>query len=374
MRRVYLDKTVREAAVERINWLYDEFPSVVVNTSGGKDSTVAVELTLEVARARDRLPLDVMFIDQEAEWQSAIDYVRRTGEREDIRLHWLQVPMRISNATSQAEPWLYCWKEDGDWIRPKEPTSIHENTYGTLTFADLFQEFLAGHAEAPACYVGGVRCEESPARAMGLTMYETFKGETWGKRHRRAGYFDFYPLYDWRHSDVWHAIEEGGWDYAEVYDTMYRMGVPPSKMRVSNLHHAPALADLFLVQEIEPETWDALSERLAGVNAAGHLNWTGFRVDTLPPMFRSWIEYRDYLLDHLMPEDDPEIAAKLRDQFARMDVRYAHDPRTYERLIKTEISAILVGDYWGMKLSIFEAANLGKSKNRGKLSGRTTLD
>lgn len=251
---------------------------------------------------------------------------------------------------------------------------MHENPYGTLTFADLFQEFLAAHAEPPACYVGGVRCEESPARAMGLTMYETFKGETWGKKHKRKGYFDFYPLYDWRHSDVWHAIEEGGWDYCTVYDTMFQMGVPAAKMRVSNLHHAPALADLFLVHEIEPETWDRLSERLAGVNAAGHLNWSAFRVEDLPPMFRSWVEYRDYLLDHLLPENDPEIAAKLRGQFARMDVRYAHDPATYERLVKTEIGAVLVGDYWGMKLSIFEAANLGKSKNRGKVSGRTTLD
>ena len=374
MRRVYLEQNVREAAVERINWLYDEFPSVVVNTSGGKDSTVALELTLEVARERGRLPLDVMFIDQEAEWQSAIDYVRRVADRPDVRMHWLQVPMRISNATSQAEPWLYCWKEGEEWVREKEPDSIHENTYGTLTFADLFQAFLSQHANPPACFIGGVRCEESPARSLGLTSYETYKGETWGKKHKAAGYFDFYPLYDWRHSDVWHAIEEGGWDYCSVYDTMFQMGVPTTKMRVSNLHHGPALADLFLVQEIEPETWDRLSGRLAGVNAAGHLNWAAFKVSDLPPMFHSWVEYRDYLLDNLLPENDPEIADRLRRTFARFDVRYAHDEKVYEKLIKTEIGCILLGDYFGTKLTVFEAANLGKSKNRGKLSGRTTIE
>jgi predicted phosphoadenosine phosphosulfate sulfurtransferase len=374
VKRVYLDKTVREATRERIEWLYDEFPTVVVNTSGGKDSTVALETTLEVARERGRLPLPVMFIDQEAEWQSAIDYVRRTADRDEIEMHWLQMPLRISNATSPWEPWLYCWKEGAEWIRPKEPDSIHDNPYGTLTFADLFQEFLADFAEAPACFIGGVRCEESPARTLGLTIYETYKGETWGKKHKRTGYFDFYPLYDWRLSDVWHAIEEGGWDYAAVYDTMYRMGVPRSKMRVSNLHHAPALADLFLVHEIEPETWDRLSERLPGVNAAGHLNWSAYRVDTLPTMFRTWVEYRDYLMETLLIELDPAIRDKLVTTFARYDARYAHDPETYRKLIQTQIGAVLVGDYWGMKLSVFEAASLGKSKNRGKRSGRTTIE
>lgn len=374
MKRVYLDKTVREAAVERINWLYDEFPTVIVNTSGGKDSTVALELTLEVAAARDRLPLDVMFIDQECEWQSAVEYVRRVADRPEVRMHWLQVPFSIFNATSPWTPWLTVWEPGVTWMRDKEPDSIHENTYGTDRFAELFQAFLRHTAEAPACFIGGVRAEESPARTLGLTVYETFKGETWGKKHKARGYFDFYPLYDWRHSDVWHAIAEGDWDYATVYDAMYQMGVPTRMMRVSNLHHETALADLFLVQEIEPETWDRLSERLPGANAAGHLNWSAFKVQELPPMFRTWTEYRNFLMDKLTAEIDPEIRDKLVTTFARYDARYAHDPATFRKLIQTQIAAVLVGDYHGTKLTTFEAAHLGKSKNRGARSGRTTIE
>ena len=74
--RIYSKATVYEAAIKRIEWLFDEFPNVVVSVSGGKDSTVIFYLTLEVARRRNRLPLNVLFVDQEGEWESTIDNVR----------------------------------------------------------------------------------------------------------------------------------------------------------------------------------------------------------------------------------------------------------------------------------------------------------
>jgi predicted phosphoadenosine phosphosulfate sulfurtransferase len=63
----YGNKTVYEMALERIEYIFDEFENVSVNFSGGKDSTVTLNLALTVAEKKGRLPLKVMFIDQEAE-------------------------------------------------------------------------------------------------------------------------------------------------------------------------------------------------------------------------------------------------------------------------------------------------------------------
>lgn len=364
---------MRDAAVERINWLYDEFPNVAVTISGGKDSTVVMELTIEVARERGRLPVPVMWLDQEAEWRSTVEEVRRAMRRPEVAPYWLQVPFRIFNATSPFDPWLNAWGEGLKWMRPKEPDSIHENIYGTDRFSKMFSAWLdVTFPDEPACNIAGVRCEESPARTLGLTIYETYKGETWGKKSpRRKDQFDFYPLYDWRTSDVWKAIHDGRWSYNSLYDSYYQHGVPTTKMRVSNLHHVGALEDLLYVQIIEPDTWDALTERLAGINTTGQLDWHSFKVGDLPPMFSSWIEYRDYLLDHLVTDD---VREKMRDQFARADARYDHDPKVFQRLVQTQIACILINDYHGMKMTVFEAANIGKSKNRGVRSGRTTIE
>ena len=81
---IYTKQNVYEAALDRIRWLYDEFPNIVVNMSGGKDSTVIFNLTHQVATEKNRLPVRVLFIDQEAEWQSTIDYMRSVMYRPDV--------------------------------------------------------------------------------------------------------------------------------------------------------------------------------------------------------------------------------------------------------------------------------------------------
>src|SRR5690606_5749057 len=92
---------VYDAALGRIRWLFEEFDGKVsVSCSGGKDSTVVVELAAMVAKERGDLPLDVWWLDQETEFQATVDYMRYLMyERDDINLRWYQIPWRLENAT-----------------------------------------------------------------------------------------------------------------------------------------------------------------------------------------------------------------------------------------------------------------------------------
>lgn len=367
--KIYLEQNVFDAALDRIRWLYSEFDHIYVDISGGKDGTVVLNLVLRVAEELGRLPVRVLFIDQEAEWQTVVDHVRGVLSDPRIEPYWCQMPIKIFNATSPLDPWLYCWEAGKPWIREKEPTSIKENVYGTERFNQVFGAFLrVHHPDAPACHIAGVRAEESPARARGLTSYETYKGATWGKVESKARQqFTMYPLYDWSFTDVWKAIHDNGWPYCPLYDYMYQHGVDLHHMRVSNVHHETAVDTLFYLQEIEPETWDRITARLAGVNTAGQLQRQFFCPKTLPPMFDSWREYRDYLLEHLVT--DEAIRARMRRQIVATEQQY--HPCVHPKLIKAHIAMICANDYHGTKLSSFRAAHLRYSVNRGKISGRT---
>lgn len=360
-----------DAALRRIRWVYENHEHVGVNYSGGKDSTVALGLTLQVARELGRTPVDVLFVDQEAEWQCVVDHIREVGAIPDVNLHWMQMPIRISSAVATTDQWLYCWQEGAEWMREKEPDSIHVNDLGTETFKDVFGAWQqVNFPGVAAAQIAGVRTEESPSRLLGLTTYETWRGQTWGSRvHKKRDHFTWYPLYDWRMSDVWKAIHDHGWPYCSLYDIYYRYGVPARLMRVSSLHHEGAIRQMFMLQEVEPDTWDALCRRVDGAHTAGQLNWSAFKVTDLPPMFRDWEEYRDHLLENLIA--DPEQRERMRAKFAAADDKYRHDPRTFAELVKTEIQSLLVGDDHGHKLTVFVASHL--SKNRGAISGRTTL-
>lgn len=128
--KIYGKDNVYDAALKRMNWLFDEFPNVIVGVSGGKDSTIVYQLALQVARERGRLPLKCLFIDQEAEWQATIDTMRLIMQNPEVEPLWYQMPIRLFNATSTTDHWLMCWDkaEEHRWMRPQEPNAITENT------------------------------------------------------------------------------------------------------------------------------------------------------------------------------------------------------------------------------------------------------
>lgn len=354
--KIRLKQNVLEASLDRIRYLFSEFPNLVICFSGGKDSTVILNLSLQVAEELGRLPLPVMFIDQEAEWQATIDYTRLVMQDPRVLPLWYQMPIRIENATSGTSAFLYCWGEGEQWMRDKEPNSIHHNTTGTkdAIFNDLFPALLAErYPSAPACYLSGIRAAESPARFAGLTFLPTYKHITYGKvLSKPRKHYSFYPIYDWETADIWKAIHSHSWPYCSIYDEYYRYGVNINAMRVSNLHHETAMRSFAHLQEIEPATWNALTKRLSGTNTAGHLQGASYKAPTeLPAAFASWREYRDYLLDNLISREDHR-AIFLR-EFARMDKKYQAIHHK-EKMYRAQITSVLCGDWCLVKAKNWE--------------------
>ncbi len=367
--KIYLTQNVYEAALDRMRRLFWEFPTVVVNCSGGKDSTVVLNLALQVAEELGRLPLPVFWIDQEAEWSSVVEYVRGVMYDPRVRPYWLQVPFRINNSTSGTRPWLHAWEPGGEWIRDKDPIAIHDNTFGEDLFANLFEAASRGiFGTAKRCHIAGVRAEESPARLRGLTAYATYQDITWGnKKGERWNQWTFYPIYDWGVTDVWHAIESNGWAYTKLYDLMYQHGVPLFRMRVSNVHHETALEVLTFLQELEPDTWNRICERLPSVNAMARAGESYRPPKVLPPMFSSWEEYRDHLLENLIV--DPAMRESFRKQFRAWDGRFEEPAAT--ELLHMEVAALLVHDFEGTKFKTFLAAHGKYLKGRNARGRRT---
>ena len=79
LKKEVVNKSVLDLAYERLNNVFDQFDTVSVSFSGGKDSTICLNLTLEVARQRNRLPLDVVHWDEEAIPYQTEEYVRRVS-------------------------------------------------------------------------------------------------------------------------------------------------------------------------------------------------------------------------------------------------------------------------------------------------------
>jgi predicted phosphoadenosine phosphosulfate sulfurtransferase len=299
MAKVFLDQTVYAAAQERIALVFDAFETVEVSVSSGKDSTVLYHLALAEARRRNR-KIGVFFLDQEAEYAASISVIEQMMTAPDVVPLWYQVPIKMTNATSFKEEFLYAWEPGATWMREKNPLAIHElaEEY-PQRFYDFFQ-WREKQARQPTAFLIGLRAEESLNRFRSVVKNPGWNDVKWSTKTGSPSSFRFYPIYDWSMGDVWKFIDDEDVPYNQIYDKMFAANHNYyNTLRVSNLIHEKSFSCLTYLQELEPSTFDALIKRLAGTHTASIYAREGlmFAAKTLPASFSTWLAYRDYLLE-----------------------------------------------------------------------------
>ena len=86
----------------------------------------------------------------------------------------------------------------------------------------------------------------------------------------------------------------------------------------------------------EPETFDRLVNRIGGINTYNQIHKQGlYEIRGLPPMFKSWKEYRDYLLCTICSDESRKIF---------MNAFYKDRDSDDEMMIKEQINTILMND------------------------------
>jgi predicted phosphoadenosine phosphosulfate sulfurtransferase len=334
--KIYMQINTLEAAKRRIRWIFDRYPIVVVSVSGGKDSTVCFELAHAEAVARGRT-IKCMFLDQEAEYQSSIDIVREHMQRSNVEPYWYQVPIRMTNATSYEHDMLHAWEPGAEWVRQKEPMSIHEDAEAPDRFYDFVNWFdnKFGH---DAAHIVGLRSEESLNRFRAVTANPAIPHMDWTTK-TKSGAVKFYPIYDWSYEDVWTYFGNHGIKYNKIYDFLWSKSVSINEMRVSNLIHEKSYKCLANLQEFEHNTFEALQRRLSGVHLAGLYadEKTILNAKELPKGFKDWKAYRDFLL---------ETAPIAEEKKAKFRARFERQPAT-PKVWRQQAKQVAINDWEG---------------------------
>jgi predicted phosphoadenosine phosphosulfate sulfurtransferase len=136
---------------------------------------------------------------------------------------------------------------------------------------------------------------------------------------------NFYPLYDWKTSDIWVANAKFGFDYNKVYDLYYQAGLSIDQMRVASPFHQSGQENLKLYKVIDPNTWGRMVGRVNGVNFTGIYGGTtamGWKSITKPNHF-TWKQYAEFLLSTL-PESTKK---KFEHQIARFKEQWSSKGR-----------------------------------------------
>lgn len=320
---------VLEAARARIRFVFDNFREVHVSISGGKDSTVLAHLALLEARRRAR-KVGLFFLDEEAVYDSTIQMIEYLMELypEATNRLWLQIPFALTNAVSLAQSQLIAWEPGKHkiWMRPKKAYSIHAAPWDRrqetvrdkvkgFGFYDVIENWERCHSGV--AYLVGLRATESMNRWRAMIKHPVeIGGERvyWGTRN--GANVSLYPIYDWNFSDVWKYIHHEGLRYSKIYDFQFRKGMALNEIRVSSLIHEKSFKSLCELPEFEPKTYARLCERIKGIEFAQETGKAAkmFRVSKLPQGYKSWRQYRDFLL---ATYHDPTIRQTFERRFSR---------------------------------------------------------
>ena len=370
-----IDKTVWEASLERIHLLYDRFDTVMVSFSGGKDSTVALNLTLEVASDcprgsakgnRNRLPLDVCFVDEEAITPETVEYVERVLKRSDVRLKWVCLPVKHRNACSRSQPYWYPWLEDDreKWVRPMPSWAITINDVPGfkmgMTQADI-TPLLYGPELGTVAEVRGIRSQESIRRLQSVTKRET---DNWICQTPIKGYFTpTSPIYDWTTEDVWLATQ-GFDDYNRTYDVLALASVRPSLQRCTPPYGEEPLQKLWTYKVCWPDMWGKMTARVDGAATAGRYSLTDLygTKPKEPPTGMTWRDWAYSLIELYPPDTKRQVATNV------VEIIKLHQSKTSRAIPEVESDPAL-GVSWKWLCQIINKGDL-KGRQQGKLVNR----
>ena len=323
LKQVYINKTVIESTKERVAYIFDEFENIIVSISGGKDSTVLAHIALQEANKRGR-KIGLFFLDEEVVYDSTIQQIEYLMNLypENTNPLWLQIEFNLTNAVSLTESQLKCWEagkhkiwmrskksdsiQNKPWDRKKETVRDKNKGFGFYDALDNFQ----GSRENTA-FIVGLRATESPNRWRAVSKNPGYKNVFWCTKMPKSN-VAFYPIYDWNFHDIWKYIYDQKLKYSKIYDYMYKKGMGLQEIRVSSLIHEKSFKALVELPEFEPKTYNKLLNRIKGISVGNLYGKESkmLKASKLPKNFKTWIEYRDFLLETYPDSEKKKIFEK----------------------------------------------------------------
>jgi Predicted phosphoadenosine phosphosulfate sulfotransferase len=324
MPKKYKEENVYVATMKRYEVIFSEFEHIYLSVSGGKDSSLMLQLAAKKAREMNK-KFSILFVDLEAQYNATIKHMEQLIiEVADVidNVYWVALPLSLRNAVSIIQPKWLCWaeKDKKKWVRemPKNKHVINTKNipkewdwfYHGMEFEEFIWQFAKWFTSSREGLIAtgiGIRSNESLNRFKTIISKtkEKYQEYVWTTRvklgEQKLDAYNFYPLYDWSTEDVWVAVSKENFLFNEVYELMYKNGVSIHEQRLCQPYGDDQRDGIDQFRALEPATWEKVLNRVHGVNFGNIYARTSLlgNIRSEKPTDMSWEQYSVFLLESI---------------------------------------------------------------------------
>lgn len=250
---------VVQAAKNRIKQAALTGKKIYLSFSGGKDSICLANLIYRavVEGVIDPKKLEVVFIDEEAVFSGVEESVKEWRSNFlilGVTFSWFCLQVKHFSCFNRltSDETFICWdiNKRTKWVRSPPKFAIMSHPL-LNSRRETYQSFLIKYMEDGISLIG-LRASESVQR---LFIIASMYGGDSASSNKN------YPIYDWKDDDVWLYIKNENLSFPVEYLNLYQIGMPRSKMRLSQFFSSDTAGVLPNMQQFDPTLLERVIKR-----------------------------------------------------------------------------------------------------------------